>query len=447
METVFYLINIFNLFLLANLIIIIRKFYMILRSVLLGSIFSVILVSCNNKASNNASNQKDEVASDCKNEIRGGFDIGSGSTKLQIASVKVCKNGDITIEKSYFKKNANVQYAQDLKDSKSTKLSDEIIKKGVEAMTKLKEDGLAKLAKECGASCSVTSWRGIMTAAFRDATTNWRDAKKELSKVSDGLVIKRLDQDEEALYGFYPVIKLKGIEPQNSVIWDMGGGSTQITAFDKDFKMSDDFVPTGSYSIKTSIGSSYSKDLKGSDSTFNPIITHETQASNIVNDAIEAEIKKDELKFKDFFLNGKKYYVIGGILSRAIPAIAKGDGYSPDFKVFNYDQIQNASIIKPLSLTNIDTYFNDVKNLDDNKIAKFLVDKKIYSSEDVKDKDTLDRMIATSSNLLLTKLYMENKNLKIENIYPIVIDGSDTLMISPKFEDVKYWNYDNIEKK
>ena len=83
---------------------------MILRSVVLGSIFSVILVSCNNKASNNASNQKDDSASDCKNEIRGGFDIGSGSTKLQVASVKVCKNGDITIEKSYFKENANVQY-------------------------------------------------------------------------------------------------------------------------------------------------------------------------------------------------------------------------------------------------------------------------------------------------------------------------------------------------
>jgi hypothetical protein len=435
------------LFLLFDLMIILRKFYMILRSVLLGSIFSVILVSCNNKASNKASDQKDEVASDCKNEIRGGFDIGSGSTKLQVASVKVCKNGDITIEKSYFKENANVQYSAAMGNGKI--LPDDIINSGFDAMSKLKKDALDKLAKDCGSSCTVSSWRGIMTAAFRKAE-NWETAQKELSKVADGLIIKRLAQDEEALYGYYPVIKIKGVDPKNIVVWDMGGGSTQITAFSKDFKINDDFIASGAKVIETAVGSgTFENVLKDGEDSFNPINDNIQNGINFVNYELDNDLNKEEKKdikdnFNELFVNGKKYFVIGGILSRAVPTVAKV--HLKDYKVFNYDKITNVSVIQPLSKANLDNFFAPVSRLSDDELKTYAVENKIMTQAEADDAKNASRYKSISSNLLLTKTYMES-DLKITNIYPIVLDGSDTLMISPKFANENYWKFDKLTGK
>ena len=420
---------------------------MILRSVLLGSIFSVILVSCNNKASNKASDQKDEVASDCKNEIRGGFDIGSGSTKLQVASVKVCKNGDITIEKSYFKENANVQYSAAMGNGKI--LPDDIINSGFDAMSKLKKDALDKLAKDCGSSCTVSSWRGIMTAAFRKAE-NWETAQKELSKVADGLIIKRLAQDEEALYGYYPVIKIKGVDPKNIVVWDMGGGSTQITAFSKDFKINDDFIASGAKVIETAVGSgTFENVLKDGEDSFNPINDNIQNGINFVNYELDNDLNKEEKKdikdnFNELFVNGKKYFVIGGILSRAVPTVAKV--HLKDYKVFNYDKITNVSVIQPLSKANLDNFFAPVSRLSDDELKTYAVENKIMTQAEADDAKNASRYKSISSNLLLTKTYMES-DLKITNIYPIVLDGSDTLMISPKFANENYWKFDKLTGK
>lgn len=415
---------------------------MILRSVLLGSIFSVILVSCNK-----ASNQKDEVASDCKKEIRGGFDIGSGSTKLQVASVNVCKNGEITIEKSYFKENANVQYsaAMDANDN----LPDNIIDTGLAAMSKLKKDALAKLATECGSSCTVSSWRGIMTAAFRKAK-NWETAQKELSKAADGLIIKRLSQDEEALYGYYPVIKIKGVDPKNIVVWDMGGGSTQITAFSKDFKINDDFIASGAKVIETAVGSgTFENVLKKGTDFFNPINVNAQAGIDFVKNELDKDINKPEKKdikdnFNDLFVNGKKYFVIGGILSRAVPSIAKV--HLKDYKVFNYDKITNVSVIQPLSKVNIDDFFAPVSTLSDDELKTYAVTNKIMTQAEADDVKNASRYKSISSNLLLTKTYMES-DLKVTDIYPIVLDGSDTLMISPKFANENYWKFDKLTGK
>jgi len=421
---------------------------MILRSVLLGSIFSVILVSCNNKASNNASNQKDEVAGDCKNEIRGGFDIGSGSTKLQIASVKVCKNGDITIEKSYFKENANVQYsaAMDANDN----LPDTIIETGLASMSKLKKDALAKLATECGTSCTVSSWRGIMTAAFRKAK-NWETAQKKLSKAADGLIIKRLAQDEEALYEYYPIIKIKGVDPKNIVVWDMGGGSTQITAFGNDFKINDDFfIASGAKVIETAVGSGTFEDvLKKGAASFNPINVNAQDGINFVKNELDKDLNKPEKKdikdnFNELFVNGKKYFVIGGILSRAVPSIAKV--HLKDYKVFNYDKITDVSVIQPLSKDNIKDFFAPVSTLSDDDLKTYAVTNKIMTQAEADDAKNASRYKSISSNLLLTKTYMES-DLKVTDIYPIVLDGSDTLMINPKFSNENYWKFDKLTGK
>jgi hypothetical protein len=328
-------------------------------------------------------------------------------------------------------------------------LPDNIIKSGFDAMSKLKKDALDKLAIDCGSSCTVSSWRGIMTAAFRKAD-NWETAQKELSKAADGLIIKRLAQDEEALYGYYPVIKIKGVDPKNIVVWDMGGGSTQITAFGNDFKINDDFIASGAKVIETPVGSgTFENVLKNGSASFNPINVNATAGINFVKNELNKDLNKPEKKeildnFKDLFVNGKKYFVIGGILSRAVPSIAKVT--LPDYTVFNYNKITNLSIIKPLSKDNIDSFFAPVEALGDDELKVYAVTNKMMTQAEADDVKNSSRYKSISSNLLLTKTYMES-DLNITDFYPIVIDGSDTLMISPKFSNENYWKFDKLTGK
>jgi len=62
---------------------------------------NLLLTSC-------ASNIQNKIIT-CQSEIRGGFDIGSGSTKLQISKVRICDNDKINIEKVYYKSSIAVK--------------------------------------------------------------------------------------------------------------------------------------------------------------------------------------------------------------------------------------------------------------------------------------------------------------------------------------------------
>ncbi|WGL60586.1 hypothetical protein QEJ31_03090 [Pigmentibacter sp. JX0631] len=434
---------------------------MFLRNIVLGSITTIVLVSFNANATTKDVEKKAGMEVGCVNEIRGGYDIGSGSTKLQIALVKVCENGKISIEKSFFKENANVQYSaaliDDPLDSMKKILPDSIINTGYDAMLNLKRKGLEALAEQCGSSCIVSNWRGIMTAAFRKAE-NWKVAQEKLSEVVPSLLIKRLSQEEEALYGFYPVLKIQGVDPKNTVVWDMGGGSTQITAFSKDFTISNDFSASGVHVLETSIGSGTFEDVlrKFEDilitfeptknnnlRTFNPVDSKINIAKLYVkNELDKAKKNKEEIsnKFFNLFVDNKKYYVIGGILSRSIPSIIKGS--NSDYNVFNYDQVTHSSVINPICQDTINYSFNIVRNFSDNDLKKYAVEHDIISKKEVENEDNDSRYKSISSNLLLTKLYMESV-LDINCISPIKIDGTDTLMISPVFQNENYWKIDN----
>lgn len=422
---------------------------MFLKNIIICFSILLALISENKNFAISKSNHNNRIT--CITEIRAGFDIGSGSTKLQVASVKNCKNGDITIEKLYFKENINVQYSAaltvDASDPTKVILPDNIIDEGYIAMTSLKNKALEKLGTECGSSCTISSWRGIMTAAFRKAH-NWQQAQNKLSRVAKGLIIKRLSQEEEALYGFYPVLKIKGIDPQNTVVWDMGGGSTQITAFDNDFKINNDFTATGAKVLETAIGSgTFEKVLKEGALTFNPVETKLEIAMRYIDNAIRKDLQsKPEMwnNFHNLFVNGKKYFVIGGILSRAIPAIVKTN--LNEYNVLNYNNITDYNVIKPIFLTDILFHFSLVKNLSDLELKEYALRTNLMSHAELNDPKNASRYKSIAANLLLTKTYMESF-LAIPEIYPVVIDGTDTLMLSPKFADRKYWKIDKISGK
>lgn len=403
-----------------------------------------VLVSCNNTSNTslqNTANSTEDNNTDCSYEIRGGFDIGSGSTKLKIANVKICKNGLSTVDTVYFSKNKAVEYGKDVKDlSHPGTFSDKIISEGVNAVHSLIAEANLKFIREktCGNDvCKVKAWRGIMTQAFRESK-NWNHAKNTLEKAVDGLIIKRLTQDEEALFGFYPITLINGFDKTKAVVWDMGGSSTQITSFNADFDPKKFSAISGVNIIKTPIGSSLAKKVLNDNNLtdINPII-NTTRGSIIIdsyfteiNNKLAPEFAKYLGNFKELFVNDKKYYVIGGILAKSLPGVIK------DFQVSKAHNLENIALASRIKKSEIEEQFNKIKFLDSTELNNF--SKINFGTPDEKLPFSKDY----ASNSLIALTYM-NTALNIKEIYPIEIDGTDTIVINPEFENNDFWHKDS----
>lgn len=156
--------------------------------------------------------------------IRAAFDVGSGTTKLKIYKVSLCKEqsisrvrkkGSINCKSSEFMERS-VSYAEDV--SQSGKISAEKISEGLDALVALKEKAV---------SCGATEFSGVATSAFR-TSENGKSVVAYLSNVT-GINLKLVSQEEEALLGFNGAVFKKNIAKNKDVcVWDIGGGSMQI---------------------------------------------------------------------------------------------------------------------------------------------------------------------------------------------------------------------------
>lgn len=152
------------------------------------------------------------------------FDIGSGTTKMKIAKVDICKHKIIKI---LFESNRSVEYKQALKESKSNILEERIIKVGIKKLLELKAE-----AKQFNPK----SYLAVATSAFRTAV-NGEKIAKQISKET-GIFIKVISQEKEAEIGF--VGASLGLESnlENYIVWDIGGGSMQMTTVNSQGKYS-----------------------------------------------------------------------------------------------------------------------------------------------------------------------------------------------------------------
>lgn len=158
-------------------------------------------------------------------EIRAALDIGSGSTNLKVAKVDT-KTDKIV---SYlFDKSIPVPYQKHLEQSTNNTFDEEVMKQGISVIKELKD-----LANQYGAKKVVA----VATAAFRKAD-NARQFAREIEKETQ-VPIMIIDQDEEGILAFRAAIALSNVQPSEVVVWDIGGGSMQLTAL----------TPEGSYFI------------------------------------------------------------------------------------------------------------------------------------------------------------------------------------------------------
>jgi exopolyphosphatase/guanosine-5'-triphosphate,3'-diphosphate pyrophosphatase len=158
-------------------------------------------------------------ANECE-VTRAAFDIGSGSTKMKVAVVDKCKQQIVEL---LMEAQEKVSYKEALKLSANNSLDQEILAKGSQALNRLKLQAQIY---------NPEIYIGSATSAFRTAI-NGEFAKKIL-ETKTGIDIKIISQEVEAKIGFVAASTIASpVSLDNLVVWDIGGGSMQITTLDE----------------------------------------------------------------------------------------------------------------------------------------------------------------------------------------------------------------------
>lgn len=162
-----------------------------------------------------------------KGEVRAALDIGSGSTNLKIAKVDP-KTGKILSQ--IYEQSIRVPYQKQLELSGTNQFDQAIMDEGIAAI---------KVLKEMAKNYQVNRIAAVATAAFRQAG-NAPAFTKEIEKET-GVHVHIINQDEEGILAFRGALALSSsLLPENTVVWDIGGGSMQLTMLTK----------TGSYVVE-----------------------------------------------------------------------------------------------------------------------------------------------------------------------------------------------------
>lgn len=151
--------------------------------------------------------------------IRAAIDIGSGGPKLRIAEIDLTTN---KIVKILHKKQYPVIFQNSLSKSSDRTLNAEIMLQGIQAI---------KDAIEVANAFNTAGIVMIGTSVFRNATNAEAFANAIYSEV--GLKVHVLDQELEGKLAFQAALTNININRENLVVWDIGGGSTQLISMNE----------------------------------------------------------------------------------------------------------------------------------------------------------------------------------------------------------------------
>jgi exopolyphosphatase/pppGpp-phosphohydrolase len=159
-------------------------------------------------------------------EYRGVVDIGSGKTEASLFEVDVCNK---KILKNMGTGKSKVSFADDLAAQKKLTgqdvLSDSIIDYGTDALSKV----LSAVSYPLNSyEAKKVKWKAFATSAFRQANNGEAVLKKWESYFKFPFVL--VSQTQEAQLAYVAVSKVeKKFDPVTDWVWDIGGGSQQLT--------------------------------------------------------------------------------------------------------------------------------------------------------------------------------------------------------------------------
>lgn len=245
--------------------------------------------------------------------VRAAIDIGSGATKLRVAEVNL---KDRKIERILVNESFPVQYQEQLLKSKDNSFDESVMKTGIDAIRKSKE-----IANQYHAQKVIA----VATASFRKAA-NSQEFIDRIYKET-GVKVYVIDQELEGKLAFNAVLAQGNYDPQQLVVWDIGGGSLQMTALDNN----------GSYQIyRGEIASIHFKNMMIQDvqkknvaqiTTPNPMTNDEMQQGLVKSRELAAKVNN---VFKDRFNNPRSQVVgVGNIFAYGIyPLVGKKNPFS-----------------------------------------------------------------------------------------------------------------------
>ncbi len=265
-------------------------------------------------------------------EDRYAFDFGSGSIKAKAVSFDKCSN---RIHKVFAQYDKPVKFANCMeKKTDSFQINQECIQ---QAIIEFKN-----FEYELDINCKDKKCAGVATAWARkaDNVNVIMDALKAV-----GVKIKVLSQSEEGFYGFYSVVKSNlDVDIQDIIVWDIGGGSFQLSTLDHNNQL---HVYHGQHGIET-FEDELRSVMKVSANSQLPFFIGDD-----LNTALEYAyekygklIMKDELIAKKLLHNKNlKIYAIGGPMTKGfkrqmyIPTNMKPEHLLKSAKIFEKKSI------------------------------------------------------------------------------------------------------------
>jgi exopolyphosphatase/guanosine-5'-triphosphate,3'-diphosphate pyrophosphatase len=155
----------------------------------------------------------------CPDEVAAAFDIGSGSTKVQVVERNSCS---LKISQTLLKTSIAVGYAQDLSSGKKA-FSQKIVLQGEQALKNLMKKSLVYHPEKVF---------GVATQAFRQAKNGAKVLENWHHRY--GWPFKIIDQRKEAMLAYeLVVLKLDVPDEKKLMVWDIGGGSQQVVTMNK----------------------------------------------------------------------------------------------------------------------------------------------------------------------------------------------------------------------
>lgn len=255
-------------------------------------------------------------------ERRCGIDFGSGSLKMLVADVDLESHH---IVEYVYSSSIKIPTSDHLAKNKDGLLDERIEEIALNALNQL-----VKEAKDNHA----TRFFGVATESFRIAKNGQQVAQRLFEK--SGVFIKILSQKEESALGFHNAIEhSKGVS-ETAVVWDIGGGSFQVS-----WKEGDEIN-----SFMGQFGKVPTKNLvlavqnKSKDKSPNPISYTQALAARKCLQSKLKEIPEElKMKIKD---PSTRYYGIGGVHHGNIALSTKSSTYTLE----SVDQLINERLNK-----------------------------------------------------------------------------------------------------
>ena len=324
----------------------------------------------------NCSFANDFTSSDCI-KTRAAFDIGSGTTKMKVAKVDICKQIilDILLEK-----NIPVAYKQSLQNSKEKRFDPTIMASGLKAIQEL---------KAFAEKFNPDSYHAVATSAYR-TSINARELAKNILNAT-GIRIKTISQEIEAKIGFAAAATIADKELKDVVVWDIGGGSMQITTYNAHGEFVIYQGKHAAVTFKDSIITEIQKKSIQQTKTPNPLsLKHSHQAVQLAKSMAEEEVS---VMLKEKIQNGAQVLGIGGVHFHSLKKQIKSKSTT-----YTKEQVEDA--------------LNKRAGMTDKEVGGK------YASTEI-------------SNLALVTGFM--KGLKIQRVKTGRINLADGLLVAPDF--------------